>query len=252
MLLHHDSCYFDTIMSVDHLVISETIEHILRLRRGERTADAHLRSEIAKVRVFLEASVGVTVPRAETARLLGITQPALAKWIDRGDIPTVHTPQGRREIPLPEVLSLVEDVGRVREEHGGRALTRVIRERQRASIQTVDFDRLLPRPPRKRTHRVPELQSLAYHRLVAERLDDGVVDAARERLRRWRGEDRIHPRWADAWERILAFPLPRLRAAIGADSVRARELRQSSPFAGIITEQERQRLRRAVEDRVRV
>ena len=233
------------------MVISETVEHILRLRRAERMADAELRAELAKVRTFLETWVGPTLKRAETARLLGITQPALNKWIEKGEIPTVLTPEGNREIPLPEVISLVDDVARAREEHGGRALTRVIRDRQRASIQTVDLDRLLPRPPRKRTHRVPELQSLAYHRLIAERLNDSILDAARERLRRWRAEDRIHPRWAEAWERVLTFPLPRLRAAISADTVQARELRQSSPFAGILTEQERQRLRWAVEDRVR-
>lgn len=236
---------------MDHKSISQTVEHILRLKRAEHMADAELRAELARVRTFLEALVGPTLRRAETARLLGITQPALNKWIEKGEIPTVLTPEGNREIPLPEALSLIEDVARAREEYGGRALTRVIRERQRASIQTVDLDRLLPRPPRKRTHRVPELQSLAYHRLVAERLDDSIVESARERLRRWRVEDRIHPRWAEAWERILAFPLPRLRAAISADTVRGRELRQSSPFAGILNEQERQRLRRAVEDRVR-
>jgi hypothetical protein len=37
--------------------------------------------------------------------------------------------------------------------------------------------------------------------------------------------------------------------AISADSPRARELRQSSPLAGALTEQERQLLVKAVEDR---
>jgi hypothetical protein len=99
------------------------------------------------------------------------------------------------------------------------------------------------------THRKAELQGLAYHRLVARRLDEQLVDDASRRLRRWREEGRIHPRWADEWERILALPLPRIARAIGADSERGVELRQSSPFAGALTQQERRRVLRAVEER---
>ena len=55
--------------------------------------------------------------------------------------------------------------------------------------------------------------------------------------------------WADAWERILALPLARIRREISADTVRARELRQSSPFTGVLNEQERRLLREAVEAR---
>ena len=230
---------------------SELVEHLLRLRRAERAADVAVRPELAKVRAYLEALVGPTLNRAEVARLLGITQPALDKWVAKGDVPTVLTPGGRREVPLPEALSLIEDVERARDERGGRVLTRVIRERRRLSLETVDLERLLPRRRRPRTHRVAELQSLAYHRLVAERLDESIVDAARERLRRWRAEGRVHPRWADEWERILALPPPGIARAIAADSTHARELRQSSPFAGVLNEQERRLLRRAVDERVR-
>jgi hypothetical protein len=93
------------------------------------------------------------------------------------------------------------------------------------------------------------LQSLAYHRLVAERLDDRILGDARQRLRRWRRDGRIDPRWAEEWDRILSMPLLGIAKAISADSPKARELRQSSPFAGVLTPQERQRLVRAVEDR---
>jgi len=49
---------------------------------------------------------------------------------------------------------------------------------------------------------------------------------------------------------VLALPLPRIAKTISADTKRARELRQTSPFAGVLTEQERRRLLRAVEERV--
>jgi hypothetical protein len=226
-----------------------SIENIVRLRRTERLADPQLRPELAAVREFLADLVGPTVVSAEAARVLGVSQPALKRWIDKGEISTVLTPQGRRQIPLSELVDLLNEVEQLREEGLARPLAAAIKERNRQAAEAIDLDRLLPRR-RPRTHRVPEVQSLAYHRAVAERLDEGVVDEARRRLRRWREDDRIHPRWADEWERILAMPLPQMAKAISADTAPARGLRQSSPFAGVLTEQERRRLLRAVEERM--
>lgn len=227
--------------------IEDAIQNILRLRRAARRSDTRVQEDIASAREFLEALAGPTVRPADAARLLGVSHPALKRWLDSGDVSTVTTPQGRREIPLSELIGLLEDIEGVGDE-SGRPLARVIRERQRRAQETVDLDRLLPRQKR-RTHRIPELQALAYHRLVAERLDDRLVDEARRRLRRWRRAGRIHPKWFDEWERILAQPLPEIAKAISADTKRSRELRQTSPFAGVLTEQERRRLVRTVEER---
>src|SRR6266536_601843 len=227
---------------------STAIENILRLRRAESVVDGPVRDDIAPAREFLEGLVGPTVRPAKAARLLGITQPALNRWIEKGEIAAVLTPEGRREIPLSESVELLEEVEQVRDESPSRPLASVIRERRRPSLETIDLDRLLPRR-RRRGHRIAELQALAYHRLVAERLNEQIVENARRRLRRLRRESRIDPRWADEWERILAMPLPQVAKTIGADTTRARELRQTSPFAGVLTEQERQRLVRAVEER---
>jgi excisionase family DNA binding protein len=225
----------------------EAIENILRLRRAERLADQRLRREIASAREYLEGLVGPTVRPAEAARLLGLSHPALSRWIDKGEISAVITPQGRREIPLSELVTLLEEVEEL-DDSASRPLAVVIRERRRRSSEAIDLDRLLPRR-RSRSHRTAELHALAYHRLVAERLDERLVEEAARRLRRWREDGRIHARWADEWERILALPLPRIAKAISADTKRARELRQTSPFAGALTEQERRRLHRAVEER---
>jgi hypothetical protein len=94
------------------------------------------------------------------------------------------------------------------------------------------------------------LQSLAYHRAVAERLDEHIVDNARRRVHRWRDEGRVHPRWVDEWETVLSKPLPQVARAIGADTPAARALRQTSPFAGVLSEQERRRVLDAVEGRL--
>jgi excisionase family DNA binding protein len=229
----------------------EVVEQIVRLRHAERAADLPVRTEIAPVLDFLERIAGPTVRPAEAARILGVSQPALHRWIEKGEISAVRTPEGRREIPLSELVELLEEVDAGRARGVNRPLSAVIKERQRRSAEAIDVDRLLP-PRRGRSHRAAELQALAYHRLVAERLDERLVEDASRRLRRWRAESRIDPRWGDEWERILASPLSFMARAIGADSPRARELRQTSPFAGALTEQERRALTRAVEERSRM
>lgn len=225
----------------------QAIENIMRLRRVARVRDDSLREELGRVQEFLEELVGPTLRPADAARLLGVSQAALHRWIESGEIATVTSAEGRRELPLSEIVQLLEDVERLAP-NVARPIARVIRDRRRRADETIDIDRLLPRR-RPRTHRLPELHALAYHRVVADRLDDQLVDAARRRLARWRAGGRIDRRWADAWERVLAKPIPRIAQEIGADTKRARELRQTSPFAGVLTEQERRRVRRAVEER---
>lgn len=226
----------------------EAIRNILRLRSVERLSDAPARAEVASAREFLEDLVGPTIRVAEGARLLGISQPSLHRWIDKGEVSAVTTPEGRREVPVSELIDLLEEVEQARAEGSRRPLGRVIRDRRRRAAEDIDLDRILPRR-RPRSHRTAELHSLAYHRLVAERLTEHMVDEARRRLERWRRDGRIHPHWAEQWDRVLALPLERIAKAISADTQRARELRQTSPFAGALTEQERRRLVQAVEDR---
>jgi hypothetical protein len=60
---------------------------------------------------------------------------------------------------------------------------------------------------------------------------------------------RIDPRWYQEWDRVLSRPIGDIRAAISADTPAKRQLRQTSPFAGALTEQERRLLTKAVSDR---
>jgi hypothetical protein len=228
--------------------VLEAIEHVLRLRSVERRAEPGLRDDIARVREFIERTIGPTVRAATAARLLGVSQTALSRWLEKGDVASVLTPGGRREVPLAEVLDLVEDARRLDVAKAARPLSAVLQARRNAAEQAVDIDRLLPRRS-GRSHRTAELHALAYHRLVAERLDDQIAGQARRRLSTWRADGRIHPHWADEWERLLALPLARLAREISADTPHARELRQTSPFAGVLNEHERRRLVELVERR---
>jgi hypothetical protein len=74
-----------------------------------------------------------------------------------------------------------------------------------------------------------------------------VIDAARRRLDRWRKEGRIHPRWADEWDQVLGQPFDQIATVIGEDSQSAADLRQSSPFAGTLSDHERRQILRAVD-----
>jgi hypothetical protein len=225
----------------------ERLDHVLRLRSIEAEVDPKFRADIAAAREFIERSVGPTVQPAAAARILGISQTALNRWLKRGDIASVLTPEGRREIPADELIGLLDEIERLGVGGTSRPLAAVMRAR--GSKPAFDLDRLLP-PRKGRTHRAAELQALAYHRLVAERLDDQVAEEARRRLARWLATARIHPTWAEEWQRVLALPLPKLRTAISADTPRARELRQTSPFTGVLDERERRALAEAVERRI--
>jgi hypothetical protein len=218
--------------------------NVIRLRRAEQASPGN--TDVAEVRADLERAVGRTIPRATAARLLGISQTALDRWIAHGDIPVVVTPAGRREVPLAQLVELAAAVSEradsVDERH---PLAAILRER-RSIADDLDARSLFPRGrPRELDrggHARADLRAFAYHRAVARRLDERLIADARDLLRRWRDEGRIDPRDADGWEQILSRPPTEVARFIKSDSARARELRQSSPFAGALTEPERMRV----------
>jgi len=91
-------------------------------------------------------------------------------------------------------------------------------------------------------HRTAELHSLAYHQAIAPRLRRPIVEEAQRKLARWREEGRLDGPHAEAWEELLARPIEEIREAIVQDDERGRDLRQSSPLAGLLSEQERRKL----------
>lgn len=98
-------------------------------------------------------------------------------------------------------------------------------------------------------HRLAELRSLAYHRLIAQRLADRPELRANAlgRAQQWlMSGGPTHPTWASAWVELLAGPLDVLIERLGADDEPMRALRQCTPFAGAITPQERWALHRQV------
>jgi hypothetical protein len=221
-----------------------TLENIVRLARAERQG---VGPEVTAVREDLEAQLEGTVSRSHAARLLGVSHTALNRWIAAGGVPVVITRQGRKEVPIPALVELEERVaeGRPPGRRKLHALEPVmIEQRRRAERLRLSIRSGSGRPAEP--HRVAELRSLAYHRALAARLRRPMVDQARRRLHRWQNEERIDPRYAEAWQEVLALPIEDIRKAITADDGRGRDLRQNSPFAGALSELERRRIFAAI------
>jgi excisionase family DNA binding protein len=71
---------------------------------------------------------------------------------------------------------------------------------------------------------------------------EGVLATGRVNLRKLqerspRGRGR---HWLEAWDRLLSGPTEEILEALTSRSPRARELRQNSPFAGVLSDAERQ------------
>ena len=83
----------------------------------------------------------------------------------------------------------------------------------------------------------PEVErSLALHREVAERLrrDPELLEAARERVERWLAEGSVHEEWAASWKSVIDAGLEAVIEVLTDTDLAAHDLRQVSPFAGVL------------------
>lgn len=219
----------------------KTIENIALLKSAEKETP---NEAVARVREDLESQLGGTVPRSFAANLLGVSHTALNNWIATGDVPVVITERGRKEISIPTLFALRERVEAERK--SGRRKLHTLEPAMTEARRRAE--RLRPRAgksssrQRSDPHRLPELRSLAYHRVLAPRLRRPAIAEAQRKLRRWRREGKIDPRHAQAWERVFAMPMADIRRTITADDEAGRDLRQNSPLAGLLSEPERRKI----------
>lgn len=99
---------------------------------------------------------------------------------------------------------------------------------------------------RTRTQRLTrdQLKSLWLNHAVAGKLvadPEHILDQARANLLRMRATPSRGQasRWLDVWETLLDGPVEDVMETLTSRSPRARELRQNSPFAGVLDEAER-------------
>jgi hypothetical protein len=100
-------------------------------------------------------------------------------------------------------------------------------------------------------HRLAEERSVAYHRAIAERLRDRpeVLENARRRVQGWLDRDGEPRFYARKWAEILGGDPAAVAAFLVERSELADELRQSSPFAGALSPQERWKIWRETRER---
>jgi hypothetical protein len=93
-------------------------------------------------------------------------------------------------------------------------------------------------------HRLHDIRSLLLHAMVAKKLlhDPQLLAIAGRNLKRWRETRGRSSPALEEWRVILRKPLPELLAFITDMGEDATRLRQSSPFAGVLSPKERKRL----------
>jgi hypothetical protein len=218
------------------------LANIIRLRQAERQAP-HVR-EIVAVSAELEGELGDTVSQRLAASTLGVSHTALARWIKSGDVPTVTTATGRRDVPITALLDLYERVSDERRAGRKHVLEHAVRAAEQRARHMRPEDLVAPGcgNPHDRARR----RSLAYHRALARQLRRSMIDDARHVIWKWREQGKIDERYAQRWEELLYRPVADVRRAISAEGPDADDLRQNSPFAGMLSEPERRRIIGAV------
>jgi hypothetical protein len=102
-----------------------------------------------------------------------------------------------------------------------------------------------PLTPGLLKHRLIEARSLAMHCLIARKIaaDPRLLDVARRNLAAWaaRYGDNV-PRALLEWRDVLDRPWPEIAALITDPGEPATRMRQSTPFAGVLTAAERRRV----------
>ena len=94
-------------------------------------------------------------------------------------------------------------------------------------------------------HQILDARSLALHCRIAQKIerDPALLDTARDNLDRWiRKSGRTAPPYLLEWKEILSQPWPRVAKLITAMNEESTRLRSSSPFAGILTDEEREQI----------
>jgi hypothetical protein len=217
----------------------ELLENVVRLRRLGRDLPGN--PDLAAVRVSQERELGEAVSRRLAARVLGVSHTALERWIETGDLPVLYSSAGRMEVPVPALLDLYEAVEADRAKGPLRFPLTPTMTRQREAARRLRVDSRKQGDARS-GHARASTRSLAYHRAIARRLRKPMIDEARHVLFRWQEQGRIDPRYAERWERVLDQPIGAIRKSLIEESDAGDDLRQNSPFAGLLSEPERRRI----------
>jgi hypothetical protein len=94
-------------------------------------------------------------------------------------------------------------------------------------------------------HRILDARSLAMHCRIVQKIarDPDLLNKARENLERWRTKSEgPPPQYLVEWQEILDQPWPVIAEIMTSMSEEATRLRSSSPFAGVLSQEERDQI----------
>jgi len=94
-------------------------------------------------------------------------------------------------------------------------------------------------------HRILDARSLAMHCKIAQKIsrDPDLLNIAEQNLARWEKKSTGLKRgYLQEWREILDQPWPEIAEMITSMNEESTRLRSSSPFAGILTDQEREKI----------
>ena len=92
---------------------------------------------------------------------------------------------------------------------------------------------------------VSRLRSIAYHREIASKFSDALLQHATVNLARAEHNGTTDPRYIARWRALLAQPRDVVIAALHCDDDVMHDLRSCSPFAGALSPRRRWQLFRA-------
>ena len=213
-------------------------DQVVLLRRAESQAPGV--REIPIVRAQLERRMGSSVSLMMAARILGVSQTTVDRWSRCGDLPVVVSNSGRREIPVGALAELYERVEVERSAGRSHVLEPVVRE-WRDAAAAMDIESVAGGDAD--AHARGATRSLVYHRAGRAQAHTGACrrcTAAHLGVGEPGGS--IDPQYANAWEHLLDGTVREVGARVRADTPRMADLRQNSPFAGVLSEPERRRI----------
>ncbi len=95
------------------------------------------------------------------------------------------------------------------------------------------------------THRILDARSLALHCKIAQKIlaNPQLLVIAKRNIKSWASKyAKTKPIYLQEWRKLLQRPTEEIASLITEQSEQAARLRQSSPFAGILTAAERKKI----------
>jgi hypothetical protein len=138
---------------------------------------------------------------------------------------------GRGRPPSGQARTPAERMRRMRERRKAQGLIPVTRWVAKGLLSAPYSD-----------HRRLDLRSLAMHAVIAKKIarDQSCLKVAQDNLLRWGARcDSDVPYWHVEWQAILKRPWREIAAFLTDPGEVATRLRQSSPFAGVLSPAER-------------